>query len=49
MKEWKNHKELLELIKKELYTAVIGDIMDEMGYTHQFLPPIIRPYVMTCF
>ncbi len=43
MKEWKNHKELLELIKKELYTAVIGDIMDEMGYTHQFLPPIIRP------
>lgn len=36
-------KSLLALIKNELYTAVIGDIMDKMGYTHQFLPPRIRP------
>lgn len=43
MKEWKDDKALYDLIKKELYTAVIGDIMDKMGYTHQFLPPRIRP------
>ena len=43
MKEWKNDKELIKLIKDELYTAVIGDIMDKMGYVHQFLDPRIRP------
>lgn len=43
MKEWKDDKALLKLIKEELYTAVIGDIMDKLGYTHQFLSPRIRP------
>lgn len=43
MKEWNDDKSLFSLIRKELYTAVIGDIMDKMGYTHQFLPPRIRP------
>lgn len=43
MKEWKNDKALFSLIKEELYTAVIGDIMDKMGFTRQFLPPQIRP------
>ena len=43
MKEWKNDNELIELVQRELYTAVIGDIMDKMGFTHQFLPPRIRP------
>lgn len=43
MKEWKDDKALFALIKAELYTAVIGDIMDKMGYMRQFLPPQIRP------
>lgn len=43
MKEWQDQKSMFTLIKKELYTAVIGDIMDKMGFTHQFLPPRIRP------
>lgn len=43
MKEWKDDKSLFELVKSELYTAVIGDIMDKLNYTHQFLPPRIRP------
>jgi len=43
MKEWINDKTLFALIKEELYTAVIGDIMDKLGYTRQFLPPRIRP------
>lgn len=43
MKEWNNDGELFKLAHKELYTAVVGDIMDKMHYTHQFLPPCIRP------
>lgn len=40
--EWNNDKELFALIRKELFTAVIGDVMDKMGMYHQFLPPNIR-------
>lgn len=40
---WKNDNELFGFIRNELYTAVIGDIMDKMGLYHQFLPPQIRP------
>lgn len=40
---WKNDDELFEIIKTELYTAVIGDIMDKMGLLNQFLPPQIQP------
>lgn len=43
MKEWKNDKELIRLIKEELYSAVVGDILDKHHYLHQFLPPSIRP------
>lgn len=39
---WKNDDELITLIKSELYTSVIGDITDQLGYLHQFLPPQIR-------
>jgi regulator of RNase E activity RraA len=35
--------ELFALMRRELYSAVIGDIMDQMGFFHQFLPPRIRP------
>jgi regulator of RNase E activity RraA len=41
--EWQNDDQLFDLIKNELYTAVIGDIMDKMGLLHQFLPPQIQP------
>jgi regulator of RNase E activity RraA len=41
--EWKNDDELFELIRTELYSAVIGDIMDKMELFHQFLPPQIQP------
>lgn len=40
---WKNDRELFALIKEKLYTPVVGDILDTMGYTHQFLPQAIRP------
>ena len=32
-----------ELIRRQLYTPVIGDVLDTMGRHHQFLPPGIAP------
>lgn len=43
MKEWKDDNSLFAITRSELYTAVIGDIMDKMGYVHQFLPARVRP------
>jgi regulator of RNase E activity RraA len=42
-KLWNNNAELFELARRELFTAVVGDIMDQMGFAHQFLPPQVRP------
>lgn len=42
-KLWSSDDELFHLGKKELYSAVIGDIMDSLGLMHQFLPPQIQP------
>ncbi len=36
-------EELFSTIRKELFTCVVGDVMDKMGLQHQFLPPQIRP------
>ncbi|MCG8306303.1 MAG: RraA family protein [Cytophagales bacterium] len=43
MKPWKNDNELFDMMKKELFSAVVGDIMDKHGLLHQFLPPSIQP------
>lgn len=43
MKIWNSEDELFSLMRRELYTAVIGDIMDTKGHIHQFLSPRIRP------
>lgn len=40
---WKNDDELFVIVRNELYTAVVGDIMDKMGLLNQFLPPQIQP------
>lgn len=34
--------ELFDTIRAKLNTAVVGDILDTLGRTHQFLPPEIR-------
>jgi regulator of RNase E activity RraA len=43
MAEWKSDSELFALICRELYTPVVGDILDDLGFTHQFLPQPIQP------
>ncbi|MBN8460043.1 MAG: RraA family protein [Verrucomicrobia bacterium] len=43
MKSWTNDTELFALARKELFTCVVGDVMDKLGRFHQFLPPQIQP------
>lgn len=43
MSLWNTETEMFELMKEKLYTPVVGDILDGMGYCHQFLPQEIRP------
>jgi regulator of RNase E activity RraA len=40
---WKSDEELFALAKSELFTAVVGDVMDKLEFYHQFLPPEIQP------
>ena len=40
---WKSDTEIFDLARTELFSAVVGDILDKMGFYHQFLPPEIRP------
>jgi regulator of RNase E activity RraA len=40
---WKNDDELFSLMRKELFSAVIGDVMDKKGFLNQFLSPQIQP------
>jgi len=40
---WKDDDELFGLVRRELFSAVVGDVMDALGLRRQFLPPRIRP------
>ena len=40
---WDSGQELFALVEAELFSAVVGDVMDQVGLLHQFLPPSIRP------
>jgi len=42
-KLWNNQTELFALVRKELFTALVGDVLDKMGYFHQFLPQNLKP------
>ena len=41
--EWTNDTELFALIRNQLFSAIIGDVLDLNGRHHQFLPPQCRP------
>lgn len=40
---WHSDEELFALAKRELFTALVGDVMDKVGLHHQFLPQPIKP------
>lgn len=43
MTTWKDDNELFDIAKKELFVALVGDVLDKLGYLHQFLTPKIKP------
>jgi regulator of RNase E activity RraA len=43
MSKYSDETELFNRIEKKLYTAVISDVMDEMGFMHQAMREDIRP------
>ncbi len=48
MKEmiYNNDDELFALMREQLYTPVMGDILDQLGRYHQFLPREIQPMTL---
>ena len=42
-KLWKSDDELFALVQRELFTSVVGDVMNKLDLQHQFLPPQIQP------
>jgi regulator of RNase E activity RraA len=43
MSLWSTDHELFTMAQKELFTCVVGDVMDSLQLLHQFLPPQIQP------
>lgn len=40
---YQTDKELFAIAKQELFTALVGDVLDKLGYQHQFLPQPLKP------
>jgi regulator of RNase E activity RraA len=40
---WQTDEELFALAERELFTCVVGDVLDKLDLLHQYLPPEIRP------
>lgn len=40
---FQSDKELFAIAKDELFTALVGDVLDKLGYLHQFLPQQLKP------
>ena len=38
MPNWTTDEELFSLCRRELFPALMGNVMDAMGYVNQFLP-----------
>lgn len=43
MEKIDEENKLFQVMRRELFSAVVGDILDEHGYLHQFLSPKIQP------
>jgi len=42
MTAYEDDRQLFALMRAELFTAVVGDVLDAAGHTRQFLPPQLR-------
>jgi regulator of RNase E activity RraA len=43
MSIWKDDAELFSIVRNELFTALLGDVLDKLGYLHQFVSPNVKP------
>jgi regulator of RNase E activity RraA len=43
VKHWTSDEELFAFAQRELFTCIVGDVMDKLNLRQQFLPPQIRP------
>lgn len=43
MMQLHNDDELFDMMRRELFSAVVGDVMDQISLTHQFLSPRLQP------
>jgi regulator of RNase E activity RraA len=43
MTAWDNDTELFAAVRRELFVAAVGDVLDRMGLQHQFLSPQVKP------
>lgn len=43
MAHWGSDSELFEFARRELFSAVVGDVMDKLNLQNQFLPPQVQP------
>lgn len=41
--EWKNDDELFALVRRHLFSSIVGDVLDLEGRNHQWLPAQCRP------
>jgi len=39
---WQTDAELFALVKRELFVAAVGDVLDTLGFMHQFLDPRLK-------
>ena len=44
---WNDDTELFALMRQHLFSAVIGDVLDQLGHTRQFLPQALKPVLPT--
>jgi hypothetical protein len=40
---WKTDRELFSLAQRELFTTVVGAVLDKIGMRRQFLPAVFQP------
>jgi len=40
---WQTDSELFALARRELFVAAVGDVLDKLGFLHQFLDPRLKP------
>lgn len=43
MAQWKNDEELFALMRAELQTGPVSDVLEQLGFTHPMLPMEIKP------